>query len=60
MTPQDWLGADNQLGMDIWTNKYCNNGESFDHWLDRVSGQDEAVKELIDMINEAWYTMIDL
>ena len=47
MTPQDWLGADNQLGMDIWTNKYCNNGESFDHWLDRVSGQDEAVKELI-------------
>lgn len=46
MTVQEWLG-DNQLGIDIWTKKYRYNNESFDEWLDRVSGGDEAVKELI-------------
>ena len=46
MTVQEWLG-DNQLGIDIWTKKYRYNNESFDEWLDRVSGGDEDVKRLI-------------
>lgn len=42
-----WLGKDNQIGMDIWEKKYRYNSESFDEWVDRVSGGDEDVKELI-------------
>ena len=47
MDEKEWLGADNQLGLDIWKNKYCNDGETFDHWLDRVSGHDAEVAELL-------------
>lgn len=47
MTVQDWLGADNQLGIDIWERKYRRNNETFDQWLDRVSGNDSRVRELI-------------
>ena len=47
MTVQDWLGAENQLGIDIWEHKYRQNGETFEHWLDRVSGGNERVRELI-------------
>lgn len=42
-----WLGEKNQLGIDIWKKKYCHNGESFDQWLDRVSGHDADIKRLI-------------
>lgn len=44
---KDWLGEDNQLGLDIVEKKYRRNGESFDQWIDRVSGGDEAVAQLI-------------
>ena len=47
MTVEQWLGKDNQLGVDIWHRKYQRNGESFDQWLDRVSGGDVNVKQLI-------------
>ena len=47
MTVEQWLGKDNQLGVDIWHRKYQRNGESFDQWLDRVSGGDVQVKQLI-------------
>lgn len=47
MTVQEWLGEDNQLAIDIWEKKYRFNNESFDEWLDRVSGRDEGVKKLI-------------
>ena len=47
MTVQDWLGADNQLGIDIWERKYRRNDETFDQWLNRVSGNDSRVRELI-------------
>lgn len=47
MTVQDWLGADNQLGIDIWEHKYRQNGESFEQWLDRISGGNEQVRQLI-------------
>lgn len=47
MTVQEWLGKDNKLGHDIWERKYQFNGETFDQWLDRVSGWNEEVKQLI-------------
>ena len=47
MTVQDWLGKDNQLGIDIWTKKYQFEDETFDEWLDRVSNGDEEVRRLI-------------
>ena len=47
MTVQEWLG-NNQLGIDIWTKKYRYNNESFDEWLDRVSGGNEDVRRLIE------------
>ena len=46
MTEQEWLG-DNQLSLDIWHKKYQVNGESFEGWLDRVSGSNDYVKGLI-------------
>ena len=47
MQVEEWLGQDNQLGMDIWKNKYQNNGESFDQWLDRISAGNDQIRELI-------------
>lgn len=47
MKIEEWLGEQNTLGIDIWKRKYQYEGESFDAWLDRVSGGDEDVKRLI-------------
>lgn len=47
MQIQDWLGQDNMLGQDIWQNKYCNEGESFEQWIDRISGGNEDVAKYI-------------
>lgn len=47
MRVEDWLGKDNQLGIDIWKKKYCHNNESFDDWLNRVSGGDKKIAQLI-------------
>lgn len=44
---EEWLGKENQLGIDIWKKKYQRNGESFEDWLNRVSGGDADVAELI-------------
>lgn len=46
MTVQEWLG-ENKLSLDIWNNKYRYNNESFDQWLDRVSGNNSEIKRLI-------------
>ena len=46
MKINEWLN-DNQLAMDIWTKKYQRNGESFEEWLDRVSGGNENIAILI-------------
>ena len=43
MTEKEWLGEENQLGMDIWTRKYQNQGESFEEWLMRVTGGNEEM-----------------
>jgi ribonucleoside-diphosphate reductase alpha chain len=45
---QEWLGADNKLGIDIWQKKYQLNNETFDEWLDRVSGGNQDVRKLIE------------
>ena len=45
---KEWLGEDNQLGIDIWHKKYQHDDESFDEWLDRVSAGDEDIKEEIE------------
>lgn len=47
MNVEQWLGQDNNLGIDIWQRKYRNSNETFDEWLDRVSGGKKAVAELI-------------
>ena len=44
---QEWLGEDNDIGRDIWHHKYQYNDETFDEWLDRVSGGDEELRQLI-------------
>lgn len=41
-----WLN-ENDLSYKIWNNKYRVNNESFDEWLDRVSGKNNQLKELI-------------
>ena len=47
MEIEEWLGEDNQLGIDIWQKKYCYNGETFEKWLDRVSEGDADIREMI-------------
>lgn len=47
MTVEEWLGKENQLGIDIWKRKYQYNNEDFEQWLDRVSGGNKDVRQLI-------------
>lgn len=47
MIVEEWLGKDNTIGIDIWNKKYRYNNESFDEWLNRVSGSKEDLKQLI-------------
>jgi len=46
MIEKEWLG-NNQLSLDIWDKKYRINNESFEEWLDRVSGGNPYVRQLI-------------
>ena len=47
MNIEEWLGPDNQLGMDIWKNKYCHEGEDFEHWLERITAGNREIAQLI-------------
>lgn len=47
MKVADWLGKENQLGIDIWEKKYKFQGESFDEWIQRISGGNSKIAELI-------------
>lgn len=43
----EWLNK-NQLSYDIWNKKYRKDeGEDFEQWLDRVSGGDKEIRDLI-------------
>jgi ribonucleoside-diphosphate reductase alpha chain len=46
-TVEQWLGANNAIGIDIWNRKYKHNNESFTDWLNRVSNGDSDVRRLI-------------
>ena len=43
----EWLDK-NQLSYDIWDKKYRYNNETFDQWLDRVSGGNNELRRLIE------------
>lgn len=47
MKVEEWLGSDNELGISIFERKYKYGNETFDQWLERVSGGNEKVKKLI-------------
>ena len=47
MRIEEWLGKENELGLSIWENKYKYENETFDEWLDRVSGGNNDIKQLI-------------
>lgn len=47
MSIEQWLGKDNLLGQDIWNKKYSFEGETFNQWIDRISGGKEYLKEMI-------------
>lgn len=42
----EWLN-ENQLSYDIWSKKYRYKDESFEEWLNRVSGNNSEIKRLI-------------
>lgn len=44
---EDWLGTENQLGLDIWSKKYRQNNETFMDWLHRITNGDMELRELI-------------
>lgn len=46
MTVDEWLNNES-LPITIWKNKYQQDDESFEQWLNRVSGYDFEIKELI-------------
>ena len=43
-----WLGIEEGLPIDIWNKKYKFEDETFNEWLDRVSGGDQAIRQLIE------------
>lgn len=43
----NWLGKDNTLGIDIWKNKYQHDNESFEDWINRISGGNKDIAQLI-------------
>lgn len=47
MKIEEWLGSDNQLGMDIWNKKYRYHEESFEEWVNRISAGNQEIAELI-------------
>lgn len=42
---KNWLST--SLARDIWTSKYQHNNETFDQFLDRVSGNDQELRKII-------------
>lgn len=45
MKVEQWL--DTELGVQIWKKKYQYKDETFEQWLDRVSGNDKELRRLI-------------
>lgn len=47
MNVEEWLGRQNQLGIDIWNKKYRYKNETFDEWTQRISGHNKELENLI-------------
>ena len=47
MELEEWLGKENQLGIDIWNKKYKDGNENFEEWLGRISDGNEEIAQLI-------------
>ena len=47
MDVKTWLGENNQLGIDIWNNKYKFENETFDEWIERISNGNQELAQLI-------------
>lgn len=45
-TAEEWLN-NNQLSIDIFNKKYRYNNETFNEWLNRVSGGNQKIRQLI-------------
>ena len=58
MELQDWKLS--ELGEDIWKKKYQRNGESFEDWLERVSGGDTQVAQLRNFYLVVEYLVIEV
>ena len=43
----EWLGKDNELGLQIWKDKYQFEDETFEEWVERISGGDKDIRQLI-------------
>ena len=46
MTVEEWLNGE-ELPITIWKNKYRQGNETFEQWLERVSGSNQCIKNLI-------------
>lgn len=46
MTVEEWLNGE-QLSVDIWHGKYQQGNETFEQWLDRVSGGNQHIRQLV-------------
>lgn len=46
MTVEEWL-ENEPLSIDIWNKKYRHNNETFEEWLDRVSGGNQTIRTAI-------------
>ena len=46
MTVEEWLNGE-PLSIDIWHGKYQQGDETFEQWLDRVSGGNQHIRQLI-------------
>ena len=47
MLVTEWLGKENELGQQIWKDKYQFEDETFEEWLDRVSNGNSMIRKLI-------------
>ncbi len=47
MELEEWLGKENQLGIDIWNKKYKDGNENFEQWLERISDGNQEIAQLI-------------
>ena len=48
---EEWLGKENQLGIDIWKKKYQRNGESFEDWLELTHMAEAAASVLANLLH---------